>query len=66
MAENSNKELVLFYNVENLFSPDPKPIHKLDPTVSGFRNWDKENTKTNCIKLQMFSDSSKRKKVFYQ
>jgi endonuclease/exonuclease/phosphatase family metal-dependent hydrolase len=33
-------ELFSFYNVENLFLPDPKPKHKLDPTLSGLRNWD--------------------------
>lgn len=51
MAENSNKELVLFYNVENLFSPDTKPIHKLDPTVSGFRNWDERKYQNKLFKI---------------
>lgn len=51
MAKYSNKELVLFYNVENLFSPDPKPIHKLDPTVSGFRNWDERKYQNKLHKI---------------
>ena len=34
-----SSEFAMFYNVENLFQPDPKPIHKLDPTSSGLRNW---------------------------
>ena len=34
-----SSEFAMFYNVENLFQPDPKPIHKLDPTASGLRNW---------------------------
>lgn len=33
-------EMVMFYNVENLFLPDPKPMHHRDPTFSGLRNWD--------------------------
>lgn len=39
-ASSLPKELILFYNAENFFSPDQKPIHRLDPTVSGLRNWD--------------------------
>lgn len=33
-------ELAVFYNVENFFVPDKKPVHKLDPTNSGLYNWD--------------------------
>lgn len=40
MENSENKELVAFYNVENLFSPDSPAVHKLDPTKSGLRNWD--------------------------
>lgn len=45
------KEIFAFYNVENLFPPDPTPIHKTDPTPSGMRNWDerKYNTKLGRI-----------------
>jgi exonuclease III len=46
-----NKELILFYNVENLFSPDPKPKHKLDPTISGFRNWDEKKYQNKLHKI---------------
>jgi hypothetical protein len=38
-------ELFSFYNVENLFLPDPKPVHHLDPTKSGLRNWDEKRYK---------------------
>ncbi|MGC4128027.1 MAG: endonuclease [Bergeyella sp.] len=33
------KELFMFYNVENLFCPDPEKVHKTDPTPSGLSNW---------------------------
>lgn len=51
MENLNNKELVMFYNVENLFSPDPKPKHKLDPTVSGFRNWDERKYQNKLHKI---------------
>lgn len=44
-------ELFSFYNVENLFLPDPKPIHKLDPTKSGLRNWDDRRYKNKLFKI---------------
>lgn len=39
MINNNSVELIAFYNVENLFLPDPPSKHKSDPTVSGLRNW---------------------------
>ena len=45
------KELVMFYNVENLFSPDPKPTHFLDPTISGLRNWDERKYQNKLRKI---------------
>lgn len=51
MERYSTKELVLFYNVENLFSPDPRPIHKLDPTKSGLRNWDEKRYQNKLHKI---------------
>ncbi|WET00388.1 endonuclease [Chryseobacterium arthrosphaerae] len=45
------KELFSFYNVENLFLPDPKPVHKLDPTRSGLRNWDEKRYKNKIFKI---------------
>lgn len=45
------KELVMFYNVENLFSPDAKPKHFLDPTVSGLRNWDERKYQNKLKKI---------------
>jgi endonuclease/exonuclease/phosphatase family metal-dependent hydrolase len=44
-------ELFSFYNVENLFLPDPKPIHRLDPTTSGLRNWDERKYKNKLFKI---------------
>lgn len=46
-----NKELVMFYNVENLFPPDSKPKHKLDPTISGFRNWNERKYQNKLHKI---------------
>ncbi|ALR31305.1 MULTISPECIES: endonuclease/exonuclease/phosphatase family protein [Chryseobacterium] len=44
-------ELFSFYNVENLFLPDPKPKHKLDPTISGLRNWDERKYQNKLFKI---------------
>ncbi|WP_294284451.1 endonuclease/exonuclease/phosphatase family protein [uncultured Chryseobacterium sp.] len=44
-------ELFSFYNVENLFLPDPQPVHKLDPTISGLRNWDERKYKNKLFKI---------------
>lgn len=44
-------ELFSFYNVENLFLPDPEPRHKLDPTISGLRNWDERKYKNKLHKI---------------
>jgi len=45
------KEIVIFYNVENLFSPDPNPVHKTDPTPSGLRNWNQYRYNNKIFKL---------------
>ncbi|MCQ4034226.1 endonuclease/exonuclease/phosphatase family protein [Kaistella montana] len=45
------KELIAFYNVENLFSPDPPQVHKLDPTLSGLRNWDERRYQNKLFKI---------------
>lgn len=44
-------ELFAFYNVENLFLPDPPSRHKLDPTVSGLRNWDERKYRLKLSKI---------------
>lgn len=44
-------ELVLFYNVENFFLPDRKPVHRLDPTVSGLGNWDERRYQNKLHKI---------------
>lgn len=51
MTNNEGKELIAFYNVENLFSPDPPPVHKLDPTISGLRNWDQRKYSNKLFKI---------------
>jgi exonuclease III len=44
-------EMFSFYNVENLFLPDPKPVHKLDPTKSGLKNWDENRYRNKLFKI---------------
>lgn len=44
-------ELFAFYNVENLFLPDPPPNHRLDPTKSGLRNWDDRKYRDKLFKI---------------
>ncbi len=44
-------EVFSFYNVENLFLPDPKPRHKMDPTISGLKNWDVRKYKYKLQKI---------------
>lgn len=44
-------ELFAFYNVENLFLPDPPQNHKLDPTKSGLRNWDERKYRVKLSKI---------------
>ncbi|MBK1897942.1 endonuclease/exonuclease/phosphatase family protein [Chryseobacterium paridis] len=44
-------ELFTFYNVENLFLPDVKPVHKFDPTKSGLRNWDERKYNNKLSKI---------------
>ena len=51
MFDEDLNELVAFYNVENLFPPDLPPVHKLDPTNSGLRNWDERKYKNKIFKV---------------
>ncbi|HPZ26331.1 MAG TPA: endonuclease, partial [Kaistella sp.] len=51
MTNTDSKELIAFYNVENLFLPDPPPVHKLDPTISGLRNWDEKRYSNKLFKI---------------
>ncbi len=51
MAYNDDTELIAFYNVENLFTPDIPPIHQLDPTASGLQNWDKRKYDNKLLKI---------------
>lgn len=51
MEFQESKELISFYNVENLFLPDPPPVHRLDPTKSGLRNWDEKRYKNKLFKI---------------
>ena len=51
MQHPESNELFAFYNVENLFSPDPPPVHKLDPTLSGLSNWDQRKYDNKLFKI---------------
>lgn len=44
-------EMFSFYNVENLFLPDPIPVHRLDPTKSGLKNWDEKRYRNKLFKI---------------
>lgn len=44
-------ELFAFYNVENLFLPDPPSNHRLNPTNSGLRNWDERKYRDKLFKI---------------
>lgn len=57
-------ELFSFYNVENLFLPDPEPTHKLDPTISGLRNWNERKYKNKLHKIaQVFQLMKEEKEI---
>lgn len=49
--ESIDKVYILFYNVENLFPPDPVARSKFDPRLSGLPNWNKERFETKLKKL---------------
>ncbi|MBW8360786.1 MAG: endonuclease/exonuclease/phosphatase family protein [Kaistella sp.] len=51
MQNSDSKELIAFYNVENLFLPDKTPVHKQDPTFSGLRNWDSRKYQSKLSKI---------------
>ena len=63
MAYNDDTELIAFYNVENLFTPDIPPVHKLDPSASGLQNWDKRKYDNKLFKIaqvfQLIQESEK-------
>ncbi|WP_228453991.1 endonuclease/exonuclease/phosphatase family protein [Chryseobacterium fistulae] len=44
-------EILCFYNVENLFLPDQVPIHRMDPTRSGLKNWDERKYNNKLFRL---------------
>ncbi len=50
-SNKMNREIISFYNVENLFTPDPPPKHKLDPTESGLQNWDERKYQNKIFKI---------------
>lgn len=51
MTNSGAKELVAFYNVENLFLPDLPAVHVLDPTKSGLRNWNEKRYRNKIFKI---------------
>ncbi|WHF52977.1 endonuclease [Chryseobacterium gotjawalense] len=61
MDSKDEKELIAFYNVENLFCPDIPRVHKLDPTASGLQNWDERKYRNKLSKIaqvfQLISES---------
>lgn len=61
MENSGSKEIFAFYNVENLLLPDPLPVHRLDPTRSGLRNWDERKYRIKLSKIahvfQLIADS---------
>ena len=54
MQNETGEELVLFYNVENFYLPDPEPAHRLDPTKSGLYGW---NSKKYSVKLRRIAQT---------
>lgn len=63
MVNQNEKELISFYNVENLFSPDPPQLHRLNPTNSGLMNWDDKRYANKLSKIahafELIEDSEK-------
>jgi hypothetical protein len=51
MENINDKELIAFYNVENLFCPDVPRTHKLDPAFSGLQNWDERKYQNKLLKI---------------
>jgi exonuclease III len=54
--KNSKKEIMVFYNVENLFPPDPPSLHKFDPTPSGLRGWNDYRYNNKLFKIAYVFD----------
>ncbi|MBS1571828.1 MAG: endonuclease [Bacteroidetes bacterium] len=53
---NSTHEVMMFYNVENLFPPDPPTSHKFDPTPSGLRSWNEYRYNNKIFKIAYVID----------
>lgn len=51
MTNPKVSELLMFYNVENLFPADSPQVHHLDPTNSGLKNWDDGRYKNKIGKI---------------
>lgn len=51
MDNQNHKEVIFFYNVENLFPPDLPQAHRLDPTNSGLMNWDEKRYRNKLTKI---------------
>lgn len=56
MDVRDNKEIISFYNVENLFPPDAPQVHRLDPTNSGLNNWDEKRYRNKLAKIAQVFD----------
>ncbi len=56
ITKNTEKEIMMFYNVENLFPPDPPSLHKFDPTPSGLRGWNNYRYNNKLFKIAYVFD----------
>lgn len=54
--KDHKKEIMMFYNVENLFPPDPTVQHKSDPTPSGLRGWNEYRYNNKLCKIAFVID----------
>ncbi len=54
--ENATKATVMFYNVENLFPPDPVARKNFNPKFSGLTNWNKERYENKLQKIAKVFD----------
>ena len=50
-AFETEQEMIMFYNVENLFVADEKPMRKVHQAVSGLRNWNESRFQNKLFKI---------------
>lgn len=59
---HNGSEFIMFYNLENLFSPDPKPINKMLPSPSGLKSWNSWRYNNKIYKIAHVFDIVKEEK----